>query len=87
MIRRALEQGAANPDAVGRMSFPELIRTASEQGLVGSDWAQWRTWREMRTITSHTYDEAKALQVVAAIPAFLAEAQEVARRLERGPAG
>jgi nucleotidyltransferase substrate binding protein (TIGR01987 family) len=81
MIRRALEQAAANPDEVDRMSFPELIRTANEQGLVASDWTAWRTWREMRNITSHTYDEAKALLVVEGIPAFLAEAQEVARRL------
>lgn len=81
MIRRALEQAAANPDEIDRMSFPELIRTASEQGLTGSDWTAWRTWREMRNITSHTYDEAKALLVVEGIPAFLAEAQEVARRL------
>jgi nucleotidyltransferase substrate binding protein (TIGR01987 family) len=81
MIRRALEQAAANPDEVDRMSFPELIRTANEQGLVASDWTTWRTWREMRNITSHTYDEAKALLVVEGIPAFLAEAQEVARRL------
>ena len=81
MIRRALEQAAANPDEIDRMSFPELIRTASEQGLIGSDWTAWRTWREMRNITSHTYDEAKAMLVVEGIPAFLTEAQEVARRL------
>ena len=81
MIRRALEQAAANPDEIDRMSFPELIRTANEQGLIGSDWTAWRTWREMRNITSHTYDEAKAMLVVEGIPAFLTEAQEVARRL------
>jgi hypothetical protein len=81
MIRRALELAAANPDEIDRMSFPELIRTASEQDLTASDWTAWRTWREMRIITSHTYDEAKALLVVEGIPAFLAEAQEVARRL------
>ena len=48
MIRRALEQASANPDEIDRMSFPELIRTASEQGLTASDWTAWRTWREMR---------------------------------------
>lgn len=85
MIRRALEQAAANPDEIDRMSFPELIRTASEQGLTACDWTDWRTLREMRNITSLTYDEAKALLVVDAIPAFLAEALEVVRRLgQRG---
>jgi nucleotidyltransferase substrate binding protein (TIGR01987 family) len=82
MLRRALEADAANPEEIDRMSFPTLIRTAAEQGLVAGDWAQWRVWREMRNITSHTYDEAKALQVAAAIPGFLAEAREVLRRLE-----
>ena len=86
MIRRALEQAAANPEAIDRMSFPELKRTASEQGLVNSDWSAWRTWREMRSITSHIYDEAKALQVVAGIPGFLSEAKTVASRLEQGQA-
>jgi len=83
MLRRVLEAAAANPAEVDQMTFPTLIRTASEQGLVASDWTAWRTWREMRNITSHTYDEAKALQVVAGIPGFLAEAQAVLARLER----
>ena len=84
MIRRVLEAGAANPDAVDRMNFPSLIRTADELGLIGSDWSQWRKWRDMRNITSHTYDEAKAVQVVQGIPAFLAEVKDVAGRLHTG---
>lgn len=86
MLRRVLEAGAANPEAIDRMAFPELIRTASERGLLASDWPAWRTWREMRNITSHTYDEAKALQVVAGIPAFLAEARALLERFAKaGP--
>jgi nucleotidyltransferase substrate binding protein (TIGR01987 family) len=81
MLRRALEDSAANPEEVDRMTFPTLIRTASEQGLLRGDWTQWRTFREMRNITSHTYDEAKALQVARAIPAFLVEAQALVARL------
>jgi nucleotidyltransferase substrate binding protein (TIGR01987 family) len=82
MIRRVMEAGAANPEAIDRMSFPDLIRTADELGLVGSDWSKWRQWRDMRNITSHTYDEAKALMVVEGIPDFLAEARDVANRLQ-----
>jgi nucleotidyltransferase substrate binding protein (TIGR01987 family) len=85
LLRRALEANAANPEAVDRMTFPDLIRTASEQGLVASDWSAWRTWREMRNITSHTYDEAKALQVAQGIPDFLTEARELVKRLVRPP--
>lgn len=82
MLRRVIEAGAANPEDVDRMTFPTLIRTAAEQGLTGADWAQWRTWREMRNITSHTYHEGKARQVAAAIPAFLAQAEDLLARLE-----
>ena len=85
MLRRVLEAGAANPEAIDRMTFPEMIRTASEQGIVASDWSAWRTWREMRNITSHTYDEAKALQVADAIPAFLDEARALLKRLSEMP--
>lgn len=81
MLRRALEAGAANPDEVDRMTFPTLIRTAGEQGLVPGDWPLWRTFREMRNIISHTYDEAKALLVAQAIPEFLAEARGLLARL------
>ena len=83
MLRRAVEQAAANPDEIDRMTFPTLIRTGFEQGLLASDWTQWRLWREMRNITSHTYDEVKAQQVAAAIPPFLDEARELLRRLDR----
>ena len=85
-LRRVLEEGAANPEEVDRMSFPALIRTASEQGLLLGDWTDWQAFREMRNITSHSYDEAKALQVVAAIPAFLAEAESLVMRLTRNGA-
>ena len=83
MLRRQLEAVSANPEQVDRLSFAELIRSVTEQGLIKSDWSAWRTWREMRNITSHTYDEAKARQVVDGIPAFLAEAQDLAERSQR----
>lgn len=82
MLRRTLEAGAANPEEVDRLTFPGLIRTGVEQGLVAGRWSDQRTFREMRNITSHTYDEAKAVQVVAAIPAFLAEARTLLDRLQ-----
>ena len=63
------------------MTFPALIRIASEQGSLKGDWTDWQAFREMRTITSHSYAEAKALQVAAAIPAFLAEAEALVEHL------
>lgn len=81
MLRRALEEAAANPAEIDRLSFPSLIRTGVEQGLVAGAWADWQVYREMRNITSHTYDEVKAVQVVATIPAFLIEAQALLTHL------
>ncbi len=73
MLRRYLAAGDANPDAVAQMSFPTLIRTANERGLLLNEWPRWKGYRDDRNITSHTYDETKAIRVVAGIPAFIEE--------------
>ena len=55
------------------MPFADLIRTATEQGLLLGDWPAWRTCRELRTKTSHTYREDVAVEVVQGIGGFLTE--------------
>lgn len=74
MLKRYLELASPSPQEFDSMPFQDLIRTANEQGLLLNPWPNWRNWRDMRSKTSHTYDEAKALEVVAGIPDFLAEA-------------
>lgn len=74
MLKRYLESTAASPAEIDAMPFSDLIRTGNEQGLLLGDWPLWRGYRAMRSQTSHTYDAAKALEVVAIIPEFLAEA-------------
>ncbi|MBI4081170.1 MAG: nucleotidyltransferase substrate binding protein [Candidatus Lambdaproteobacteria bacterium] len=81
MLRRYLERTAPDPQAVGRMSFADLIRTGSEQALLRSDWERWREWRQARGVTSHTYNEQLARQVAAVVPAFLEEARHLCRQL------
>jgi len=83
MLKRFLEQTAASPEQFDQMPFADLIRTANEQGLLLGDWPVWRGYRDMRSKTSHTYDEDIALQVVAGIPAFLADAQFLAAELSQ----
>lgn len=75
MLKRYLEMASATPEQFDGMPFQDVIRSGNEQGLLLSDWPRWRTFRDMRSKTSHTYDEAKALEVVAEIPAFLEEAK------------
>ena len=83
MLRRVLEATSADRGEVERMSFPTLIRTAWEQGLLIGDWPAWHGFRDMRNLTSHTYDEAKAIEVVAKVPTFLTEAKYLAEHLTR----
>ena len=83
MLSRYLKVIAASPDEIERMPFADLIRTGNAQGLLRGDWPAWRRFREMRTRTSHTYDDKVASQVAAAIPAFLEEAEHLYAELQR----
>lgn len=75
MLKRYLEQISPNPEAYDAASFQDLIRKANERGLLLGDWEKWKVYREMRSRTSHTYNEDIAQEVVRGIPAFLAEAR------------
>lgn len=74
VLKRYLEYASANPEQFDEMTFQNLIRTGNEQGLLLGDWSDWRVFRDMRTKTSHTYNENTAIEVVTAIPRFLEEA-------------
>ncbi len=75
MMKRYLEATEANPDTLDKMTFPDIVRLASERGLVMRGWDAWSDYRTARGTTSHTYDEKKAAQVFSAIPQFLEDAQ------------
>jgi nucleotidyltransferase substrate binding protein (TIGR01987 family) len=82
MLKRYLERAEFSPGAVDEMSFPDLIRTACEQGLLLSDLSAWLVYRKERGATSHVYDQKKAQQVFEQIPAFLAEAKFLYAKLQ-----
>ncbi len=83
MLKRYLEHSSASPEQFDVMPFADLIRSANEQGLLQGDWPAWRGYRDMRSKTSHTYDEDIALQVVAGIPVFISEAAFLASQLKQ----
>ena len=64
MLKRFLEATSASPTEFDDMSFPDLIRSGNERGLLLGDWPRWKTYRDMRAKTSHTYDEKIAVEVV-----------------------
>ena len=81
MLRRVLEARLPNAEEIAQATFPDLIRTGWEAGLVKGGWPAWHRFRDMRNTTSHTYDEAKAAKVAAQVPAFLEEAQFLVKAL------
>ncbi len=83
MLKRYLEMSAANPVEIHAMSFPDLIRTGCEKGLLLNGWDVWMGYRTARGTTSHTYDEGKAAEVISRIPGFLDEARYLEAELEK----
>jgi nucleotidyltransferase substrate binding protein (TIGR01987 family) len=82
-LKRYLESASASPQIFDAMAFQDQIRSGNEQGLLLGDWPRWKIYRDLRARTSHTYDEAQALEVVAGIPAFLDEAKFLRDQLRR----
>lgn len=80
-LMRYLAFASASPGQFDEMTFPDLIRTANEQGLLLGDWTDWRSFRDMHGRTSHAYDEKIALDVVGKIPRFLDEATHLRDKL------
>jgi nucleotidyltransferase substrate binding protein (TIGR01987 family) len=82
MMRRGLENTGLASAEIDQMHFKTLLRTAAEKGLIDDPLA-WMLFREKRNITSHTYDEAKAMEVLAVIPQFIEKATFLLNKLER----
>jgi nucleotidyltransferase substrate binding protein (TIGR01987 family) len=81
MLKRYLEYASPTPEQFDSMAFQDMIRSGNEQGLLLNDWTHWKQYRDMRSKTSHTYDENTALEVVAGIPKFLEESRYLHDRL------
>ncbi|MDH3998412.1 MAG: nucleotidyltransferase substrate binding protein [Desulfuromonadales bacterium] len=81
MLKRYLKATVANPDEIDLSSFANLIRTGNQKHLLRSDWARWKAYRQARTDSSHTYDQAKAAAVYQIAPDFLQEAQFLYQQL------
>ena len=84
-LRRYLEEAANAGEKVDRMSFPTMIRTASEQGLLLNGWDVWEGFRKARNKTSHTYHEETAIEVVAKMPSFAAKVRYLLNEMKERP--
>lgn len=82
LLKRQLEAMSPNPSEIDQMSFPDMIRTGAERGLLANGWDEWRRFRDARNATSHAYNEKKANEVFERIPAFRDEAAFLLARLQ-----
>lgn len=74
LLRRYFMERAFFVDDINSLSFNDMVRTATRLGLLKSDLEMWTKYREMRNLTSHTYDEEVALKVANIVPCFYEEA-------------
>ena len=74
LLRRYFMERAFFVDDINSLSFNDMVRTATRLGLLKSDLEMWTKCREMRNLTSHTYDEEVALKVAKIVPCFYEEA-------------
>ena len=75
MLKRYLEIISSSKSEVDMMSFNDIIRKANIKGMLSGNLEDWRNYRDMRNITSHTYDEEKASQVISVVDGFLYDAE------------
>ena len=72
-IKRYLALTSENPAEIKELSFQHLIRTAYGKGLLKNSWDIWWQYRDNRNVTSHAYDESKAIKVVSELAPFYDE--------------
>jgi hypothetical protein len=79
--RGLIEMSGESPADLGSMTFRGLIQLANERGFSKYGVEDWLSFREMRNRTAHAYSEPLAESIVAAIPLFLACAQDMAENI------
>ena len=80
-LLRFLELTSVKRKANEAPSLSTLIRTANQDGLLLGSWEEWHGYRDARNGTSHAYDEGKAREIAAGLPAFLQEVEFLLDRM------
>lgn len=82
MIKRYLKIYLTENEEVDSMDFNRTIREACRSGLLLNNLEIWTVYRQKRNITSHTYDEKKALEVVEIVDKFFEDAKFLLEKLK-----
>ena len=83
MLKRYIEMNALIPENTETLTFNSLIRQANKMGLLKSNLEKWDDYRQKRNLTSHTYNEDAALEVVSIIEGFASEARFLMEKLAK----
>ncbi len=70
------------PDTEHDLTFNEIIRNSNKYGLLQNDIVTWTQYRQKRNLTSHTYDETIANDVLKIIPEFIEESKFLLEKLK-----
>lgn len=81
-LRRQLTVMADSPSEIDALGYRDAIRVGVERGLIKSE-VRWFGYRELRNITSHVYDVAKAAKVFKPLHPFLTDARDLHARLKK----
>ncbi len=82
MMKRQLKLMAISEDEIEAENFRDILRDAAKNGLI-ENIDDWIGYRKMRNITSHTYDQNKALEVYNGIADFLDSSQFLLEQLRK----
>jgi nucleotidyltransferase substrate binding protein (TIGR01987 family) len=65
-----------------QLTFPTLIRTASQDGVLLNGYDVWIKFREARSRTSHVHDDDEAVAIMTIVPGFLDEVRFLFKRVQ-----
>jgi nucleotidyltransferase substrate binding protein (TIGR01987 family) len=81
LLRKFVVAMSVNQKEREQLTFPTMIRTASQDGVLLHGYDVWKDYREARNRTSHAYNEDQAIKVMETVPGFLEEVQFLHQRL------
>lgn len=83
LFRKALRAWFASHAQADKLAFKDIFRHAAKHGLITMETSErWIEYRDCRNETAHEYSEKFADAVVAILPQFIEDAQQLARTIE-----
>ena len=82
MLRRQLQEVAANPSEIASLDYKALIREAAKFRLITHS-ENWFEYRRKRNLPSHTHNEDTAEDVASSALNFIQDAQDLITCLQK----